>query len=139
RELVTHTAHHQELSGFAGKDVTIVGRGQSALETAALLHEQGASVRILARAPRVLWNPDPNAARSLISRLRRPEAGLGAGWYSLAISELPALFHRLPLRRRDHIVTTSWGPSGAWWLKQRVVKKIAVLTSRPISHVVERH
>jgi cation diffusion facilitator CzcD-associated flavoprotein CzcO len=139
RELVTHTAHHQELSGFAGKDVTIVGRGQSALETAALLHEQGASVRILARAPRVAWNPNPNAARSLISRLRRPEAGLGAGWYSLAVSELPTWFHRLPLQMRDNIYRTSWGPSGAWWLKDRVLGKMPVLTSHTITQAKEQN
>ena len=138
-ELVSHTSQHCDLSRFSSNDVTVVGRGQSGLETAALLSELGAKVRILVRAPKVEWNSDPNAARSLIARLRRPEAGLGAGWYSLAISELPLLFHRLPLGRRDHIVTTSWGPSGAWWLKQRVVEKIPVLTSRPISRVVERH
>ena len=138
-ELVTHTAQHRDLARFAGKDVTIVGRGQSGLETAALLREQGANVRILVRAAKVEWNSDPNAARSLIARIRRPEAGLGAGWYSLAISELPALFSRLPLRKRDHIVTTSWGPSGAWWLKARVADKIPVLTSHDISHVVEKN
>jgi cation diffusion facilitator CzcD-associated flavoprotein CzcO len=93
-ELVSHTSHHRDLKHFAGKDVTVIGRGQSGLESAALLHEQGADVRILARADRVEWNSDPNAARSLIARLRRPEAGLGAGWYSLAVSELPRLFHR---------------------------------------------
>src|SRR5256714_6263035 len=137
-ELVSHTSQHRDLSRFSGKDVTVVGRGQSGLETAALLSELGANVRILVRAPKVEWNSDPNVARSLIARLRRPEAGLGAGWYSLAISELPALFHRLPLRRRDHIVTTSWGPSGAWWLKQRVLGKMPVLTSHQISQVMER-
>ena len=138
-ELVTHSSQHRDLGRFAGKDVTVVGRGQSGLETAALLHESGASVRVLARASKVEWNSDPNAARSLIARLRRPEAGLGAGWYSLAISELPLLFHRLPPRKRDHIVTTSWGPSGAWWLKQRVVDKMPVLTSQEISRVAEKN
>jgi cation diffusion facilitator CzcD-associated flavoprotein CzcO len=137
-DLVTHTCQHRDLAKFAGKDVTIVGRGQSGLETAALLHEHGARVRILVRAPRVEWNSDPNAARSLISRLRRPEAGLGAGWYSLGISELPTMFHRLPLATRDRIFRTSWGPSGAWWLKDRVVGKIPVLTSHTISQAIEK-
>jgi len=139
RELVTHTCGHHDLARFAGKDVTIVGRGQSGLETAALLYEHGATVRILVRAPRVEWNSDPNAARSLISRLRRPEAGLGAGWYSLGISELPTWFHRLPLATRDRIFRTSWGPSGAWWLKDRVVGKIPVLTSHTISQAAEKN
>jgi thioredoxin reductase len=139
RDLLTHTCQHHDLAKFSGKDVTIVGRGQSGLETAALLHEVGARVRILVRAPRVEWNSDPNAARSLIWRLRHPDAGLGAGWYSLGISELPTWFHRLPLQTRDRIFRTSWGPSGAWWLKDRVVGKIPVLTSHTISQVVERN
>ncbi len=138
-ELVTHTSQHRDLSQFAGKDVTVIGRGQSGLETAALLRERGANVRILVRAANVEWNSDPNAIRSLIARLRRPDAGLGAGWYSLAMSELPTAFFRLPLHKRDRIVRTSWGPSGAWWLKQRVVDKIPVLTSHELSHVVERN
>ena len=138
-ELLTHTGQHHDLAKFSGKDITIVGRGQSGLETAALLHEAGARVRILVRAPRVEWNSDPNAPQSLISRLRHPEAGLGAGWYSLGISELPTWFHRLPLATRDRIYRTSWGPSGAWWLKDRVVGKISVLTSHAISQAVEKN
>jgi cation diffusion facilitator CzcD-associated flavoprotein CzcO len=138
-ELATHTSQHRDLSRFAGKDVTVIGRGQSGLETAALLHERGANVRLLVRAANVEWNSDPNAVRSPIARLRRPDAGLGAGWYSLAISELPKVFFRLPLHKRDRIVRTSWGPSGAWWLKQRVVEKFPVLTSHELSHVVERN
>jgi len=138
-ELVTHTSQHTDLARFRGKDVTVIGRGQSALETAALLHEHGASARLLVRADRVEWNSDSSVARSLIGHLRRPEAGLGAGWYSLAISELPKMFFRLPLRTRDEIFRTSWGPSGAWWLKQRVVGKIPMLTSHALSQVAERN
>jgi cation diffusion facilitator CzcD-associated flavoprotein CzcO len=138
-ELVTHTSEHRDLAQLAGKDVTIIGRGQSGLETAALLHERGANVRVLVRAANVEWNSDPNGTRSLIARLRRPDAGLGAGWYSLAISELPTMFFRLPLHKRDRIVRTSWGPSGAWWLRQRVVDKVPVLTSHAMSRVAARN
>ena len=37
----THTADHHDLSRFRGRRVAVVGGGQSALETAALLHEAG--------------------------------------------------------------------------------------------------
>src|SRR6185295_7608041 len=67
-----------------------------------------------------------------------PEAGLGAGWYSLGISELPTWFHRLPLATRDRRFRTSWGPSGAWWLKDRVVGKIPVRESHASSQAVEK-
>ncbi|MGB9365161.1 MAG: NAD(P)-binding domain-containing protein [Xanthobacteraceae bacterium] len=136
--LVSHTRDHSDLTHLAHLDVTIIGRGQSALETAALLHELGANVRVLARAPTVAWNSDPNAPHSFLSRLRNPEAGLGPGWYSLAISELPKAFFRLPLQTRDRIFRTGWGPSGAWWLKERVLGQIPLITSRTVAHATEK-
>src|SRR5262249_52897762 len=45
----THSSAHTDLGAFRGREVIVVGAGQSALETAALLHEQGASVQVLAR------------------------------------------------------------------------------------------
>ncbi|HWM99223.1 MAG TPA: FAD/NAD(P)-binding protein, partial [Streptosporangiaceae bacterium] len=41
--LVSHSSQHRDLSRFAGRDVAVIGAGQSALESAALLHESGAS------------------------------------------------------------------------------------------------
>jgi len=48
---LSHTSQHRDLSLLSGRRVAVVGRGQSALETAALLHEHGADVRVLVRAP----------------------------------------------------------------------------------------
>ena len=50
-QICTHTCAHDNLAVFAGREVAVVGAGQSALESAALLHESGASVTVLARAP----------------------------------------------------------------------------------------
>ena len=52
-ELVTHTGEHPELASFAGRRVLVVGGGQSALESAALLHEQGAHVEVAVRASHI--------------------------------------------------------------------------------------
>src|ERR1700744_5889609 len=52
----THSSAHTDLSAFNGRDVVVVGSGQSALETAALLHEGGASVQMLARRYVINWN-----------------------------------------------------------------------------------
>ena len=46
-ELVSHTAGHSTFEHFAGKQVVVVGGGQSALETAALVQEQGAQVHVV--------------------------------------------------------------------------------------------
>jgi FAD-dependent urate hydroxylase len=136
-ELVSHSAEHRDLARLAGKDVTIVGRGQSALETAALLHEQGTNVRLLARADHVAWGSEPNLSRSMLRRFMYPDAGIGPGWRSLIVSELPQVFRRLPLQTRHDYVARSWGPAGAWWLLERVRDRFPLLTLHTIGHAVE--
>jgi cation diffusion facilitator CzcD-associated flavoprotein CzcO len=68
------------LETFSGRDVTVIGGGQSALETAAPAREQGANVHVFARQPRLVWNDVPQQGpRPLAQRLRRPTTGLGDG------------------------------------------------------------
>src|SRR5947209_15238688 len=47
-QLVSHTADHSTFGRFVGQQVSVLGGGQSALETAALLHESGADVQLVA-------------------------------------------------------------------------------------------
>lgn len=119
--MCTHTSAHPDLGVFRDAEVAVIGAGQSALESAALLHEQGASVRLLARAAKLVWNGDPLAAqRSLLHRLREPEAPLGSGWNTWFYSSQPQLFRRLPRAQRVHRARTALGPAGACWLRPRV-------------------
>src|SRR5271156_1845855 len=70
-----HSTALHDLRQFAGRDVTVIGAGASALESLALLHEAGATTRLVARRQQIQWNPltpEPN----LIERLRTPVAGL---------------------------------------------------------------
>jgi len=53
--LCSHTSAAPAPERFAGRSVVVVGGGQSALESAALLHEAGAEVEVLVRAHRVFW------------------------------------------------------------------------------------
>jgi cation diffusion facilitator CzcD-associated flavoprotein CzcO len=55
RELVSHSSAERDLHRFAGRRVLVVGGGQSALETAALLHEAGAKTEVVVRRPAVTW------------------------------------------------------------------------------------
>jgi FAD-dependent urate hydroxylase len=122
--LLSHTSRMGDVKSYAGRNVTIIGAGQSALETAALLHEAAASVRILARAGRIEWN-SPSKPRSLFERILAPDAGVAAGWKSVAVSELPRTFRWLfPAPKRHRFVSGAYGPGGAWWLRDRVDGKI---------------
>ncbi|WP_209499181.1 FAD-dependent oxidoreductase [Streptomyces sp. PvR006] len=121
RRYVTHSSHHGELDRFAGRDVTVVGAGQAALETAALLVEGGAAtVRILARADRLNWNTLPPALdRGLWPSVRAPHTGLGCGWRNKLYADTPGVFRRLPAATRERIFDSALGPAGAWWLRER--------------------
>lgn len=117
--LVTHASDHIELEQFSGRKVVVVGAGQSALETAALLHEQGAEVRIVARTRQLEWNvPNPEHV-SRLGQIRWPISQLCEGWYC-KFYDTPAAFRLLSPEKRVEKARTVLGPSGAWWLKERV-------------------
>jgi FAD-dependent urate hydroxylase len=124
--LLCHTTRMGRVKGYAGHDVTIIGAGQSALETAALLHETGARVRILIKAGRIEWN-SPSKSKSLFERILAPDAGVAAGWKSVAISELPRTFRWcFGPEKRHRFVAGSYGPGGSWWLRDRVDGRVEI-------------
>jgi thioredoxin reductase len=132
-ELVSHTSRHRGFAAFAGRDITVIGGGQSALETAALAREQGADVRVLVRRPELVWNAPPqDRPRPLAQRVRYPMTGLGPGWRLLFYCRAPSWFRLLPETTRMHAVRTALGPAGAWWLRERVVGKVPVLTGHTV-------
>lgn len=119
--LCSHSSAQTDLAAFSGKRVVVVGAGQSALESAALLHEGGADVQVLARRQRLSWNGEPlSPDRPFVRQLREPEAGLGSGWATWFYSNHPDLFRCLPQATRLHRARTALGPAGACWLRARV-------------------
>ncbi len=119
-ELGGHCSRFHDLSPFAGKDVTVVGGGQSAIETAALLAEAGATTRMVARTTRLAWNDlPPPERRPFAARLRAPQSGLGNGWGNWTYAERPGLVRHLPDRKRMSLLHSALGPAGSWWLKDR--------------------
>lgn len=129
---VMHSSRLGDLTRYTGKQIVIVGAGQSALETAALLHEAGAHVRLVTRRSHIEWN-ERSIRRPFTSRILRPDAGIASGWRSTAISELPRLFRIcFPPAKRHRFVAGSYGPSGAWWLRGRLTDSIEMLFQRRI-------
>ncbi len=135
-ESVSHSSTITEPSDFSDRRVAIVGRGQSALESAALLRENGAEVEIITRSAAVAWNKQPLPPdRALLKRLREPEAGLGSGWSTWFYSSHPGLFRRLPEQTRIRRARTALGPAGASWLRERVAGRIPVRTGQEVDGV----
>jgi lysine/ornithine N-monooxygenase len=115
-ELVSHAADHDDLSKFAGKRVAVIGAGQSALESAALLHEQGAEVVVISRAKDIWWLRGPSDRRVHWPTAPTDIGGRVTSWLSAS----PDVFRRLPRSRQPVIAFRCIRPAGAHWLRPRV-------------------
>ncbi len=134
-DLVTHAIDHHDLGRFVGRRVAVVGAGQSALETAALLYEQGTDVRVIARTPKLSWNEPNPAELGPFGQIKRPVTQLCEGW-RCAFWYRPAAFRRLPEDTRITKARTVLGPAGAWWLRHRVDGVVDVLTGHQVRKAV---
>jgi thioredoxin reductase len=134
-DLVTHSVDHDSLDEFKGRRVAVIGAGQSALETAALLNEGGADVQVVARTPQLGWNmPNPEYL-NVLGRIRRPVTQLCEGW-RCAFWNTPLAFRLLPEGYRITKARTVLGPSGSWWLRDRVEGVLDVLTGHSVREAV---
>lgn len=143
--LVSHASAAPPLDGFAGCSVAVVGGGQSALESAALLHEAGAEVEVLARREAIFWltfgwfggrhgpvvpPPPPPAPSSGSSsepswRIRRGLYWHGAptevgGRLSSWVGAAPDVCRQLPRSARTRLTYHCIRPAGAYWLPDRL-------------------
>lgn len=121
----SHSARHQEVSNFRGRSVIVIGAGASALDMAGLMHDAGADVQLVGRKPEVKFHGDPTGTeRSLWQRLTRPSSGLGPGLKTLFFAESPLAFHYLPGHLRLEAVQRALGPTGGYFIKNKVVGKV---------------
>jgi thioredoxin reductase len=128
---MTHSSVHHRLDQFRGRRVAVIGGGQSALQTAALLHEAGADVQVIARTQQVVWDqPMPPKLRPL-DYIKRPPTKLCEGW-GCVVADSPDAFRLLPESVRIRKALSSFGPQGSWWLRDRVEGVIEVLTGYQI-------
>jgi len=124
--LVSHASQHSDFSRFSGQVVAVVGAGQSALESAALLRQAGAEVHLLVRGRSLLWGSPPANYRYPLASIAKPSSPLGPGWSLFALSRAPALVAYLPPPGRLFLMRTVLGPSGAWWLRNRFESRVNV-------------
>jgi len=134
-ELASHTSDHSQLSRFRGKSVAVIGGGQSGLESAALLHELGAAVEVIARQPRIRWlDQQLTWLKSRANPLRRalyPPSDVGPPGLNW-ICATPALFRRLPRSTQEWVAYRSIRPAGSGWLVPRL-RAVPIATSRQVT------
>jgi thioredoxin reductase len=141
-ELVSHSSEHPDLSVFAGRRIAVIGGGQSALESAALLHEAGAEVEVLVRADEIRWlrygtdsrlhaalHSDKNPVKDLLF----PASDIGPPGINLLVDK-PALFNAVPTRGlRDRIAYRAIRPAGSGWLRTRLAAVPITTGTAPVA------
>ena len=100
--------------------MSVIGGGQSALESAALLNEMGASVEVLVRAPfvRWLWRQKWFHTFRPVARLLYAPPDVGQAGLSHLVAR-PNLFRRLPRSTQNRLGKRAIRPAGAAWLHPR--------------------
>lgn len=116
----SHTSEHRDLREFQGRRLIVIGAGQSALETAALLHEMGTEVEVIVRAPAIRWlHQRPLFHRWPVSALLYAWPDVGPAGLSHVIAA-PNIFNKLPRDLQDRLAPRSIRAAGAAWLKPRL-------------------
>ena len=126
-EFVTHSSTHHDLEQFRGREVAVLGAGASALDLAALLHQAGAQVEVIARKPVIRFHDPPEKTEpSFFDRLRTPITGIGPGWKLFLCANAPLIFRQMPQEFRLDKVRRILGPAPCWFIKEQVVGQVGL-------------
>lgn len=124
KEAVSHSSAHSDLAGLKGRSIAVVGAGSSALDLAALLHEAGVPVHLVARSSTIRFQDPPTGERSLMQRLLNPRTGIGSGRQLYFFANAPHWFRLLPEALRLDRVRKTLGPAPPWFTKEQVAGKV---------------
>lgn len=133
-DLLTHSFEHHDLSRFRGRNVVVLGAGSSAIDLAALLDEVGADVQLVARRSALKFHERmrTDKPRSWWQQVRSPISGLGPGLRTRFFADAPNLFWHLPQSLRLNTVRTTLGPSGGWFIKDKIVGRVPLILGSTI-------
>ncbi|QIG94803.1 MULTISPECIES: FAD-dependent oxidoreductase [unclassified Bradyrhizobium] len=138
-ELCSHSGKYGSLEALDGKEVVVVGSGSSATDLAALLHERGISVSLVAHAKQLRFANRPHN-RSSIERVMAPLSGIGPGWTLSAYAKYPQLIRLLSKERRIGIANhAALGPLGGAFVRDRVVGKVPTLLGTSLQSTETRN
>jgi cation diffusion facilitator CzcD-associated flavoprotein CzcO len=130
--LVSHSSDHRDFRRFKGRDVVVIGRGQSAIEFAALLHEAGAAVQVVSRRPIKWLEPDRSNTRSTLERVLAPDASIAPGWINWLWDQMPVLFYRFPQKWKDSY-NARYHSGATDWLRERILGKVTLRERRTVA------
>jgi thioredoxin reductase len=134
---VSHCYEGRDVRRFAGKRLAVIGAGQSALESAALLQEAGANVEVIARNPYLRWIGMHKWLHRLgpISRMLYSKHDVGPVGISRLVA-YPKLVAWIPLGLRDKIRKRAVRPAGSRWLPERLAA-VKITTGRVVSEAAQ--
>ncbi len=125
RALVSHSCEHTDSERYRGKRVAVIGRGQSACESAALLHEAGADVELICRG-NLVWNADPGqrsalrkAVRAVLGNMLIPPSQVGPFPHNW-VNEAPGIIRHFSQATRDRWNELNLRATAILWLRPRL-------------------
>ena len=123
--------------GEMGKRVAVIGAGQSALESAAILHEMGVDVEVIARVQALRWiGMHPRLHRlGPISKVLYSKHDVGPIGVSRLVA-YPNLVYHVPMGLKDRIRTRAVRSAGAPWLIPRL-QDVKISTGRTVASAKE--
>lgn len=120
--LVMHASQLKNPSSFSGKTIVVLGGGQSALESAALLQEAGAKVEIIARKKTLHFLGWSRRVHKLgfVAKIVYAPTDVGPPGISRLVAA-PRLYRALlPRAIQDGLRDFCRRPAGAYWLPPRL-------------------
>lgn len=139
-DLVSHSSDHAGFDAFRNERVAVIGRGQSACESAVLLSEAGAEVELISRGE-VRWigseNPSEALRRDLKWIVHRVLTSTGAvGPFPLNwLVDAPGLVRYLSQSQRDRLAVRTLRPAATAWLRPRA-KGVRFMPGRTVTNVL---
>src|SRR5277367_2410604 len=132
-QFVTHCSDQRDVARFQGKRVAVIGAGQSALESAALVHEAGGAVEVLVRENSVHWLGWRARMQRLgaMAKFLYAPTDVGPAGVSRIVAK-PNSVKYFPRVMQNKFRTRSLRPAGARWLIERT-KSIPMVTGKVVT------
>ncbi len=130
--LVSHSSDHDDLGPFRGRRIVVIGGGQSAIESAVLLGENGADVEVIMRAPRLHWVG--RATRDgVLGRLFFDRTDVGPALISHLVAR-PRVLRRTSAQIQKEVMRRSIASGASLWLRPRLAS-VKITTGRSVAGV----